>query len=611
MATSRLSGVLCQLRRAALLRDGGMSDVQLLACFIARRDEAAFEALVRRHGPMVLGVCRRLLRHEQDAEDAFQATFLVLARKAASIARRELVGNWLYGAAYRAALEVKAAARRRARERQVTEMPEPAAVEQTDPWQEVRPLLDQELARLPDKYRAAVVLCDLEGRSRKEAARLLGIPEGTLSSRLATARKRLGGRLTRSGLAPLGGTLAAALSQHAAPAGVPAPLLVSTVQAATALAAGHAAAASVTPAGAAALAERVVRAMFVSRLKTAAALVFVTGLLLAGGGALTYGTLAAGPADAQKEHAPRPAAPAEKVGEVRRFEGHTDWVYTVALSPDGRRALSGSSSEEDADAVVRLWDVETGKELRRLEGHTSGVMSVAFSPDGKRAASAGDDATMRLWDLETGKELKRCEGHADQVWAVAFSPDGKRVMSGSRDTTLRLWDVKSGKELTRFDGHSDGVRTVAFAPDGKRVLSGSFDGTVRLWDVETGKEVRTFEGHEAGVQCVAFSRDGRRAASCGLDHTIRLWDVESAKELYTFDDHTDAVTSFAFTPDGKRLVSGSWDRTVRVWDVESGEIIHGFFGHKAYVQSVAVSSDGRYALSGSRDKTLRLWRLPK
>src|SRR5438034_4893845 len=154
MPTDQPSGVLQQLRRAALLRDGGgMTEGQLLECFVTRRDEAAFEALVRLHGPMVLGVCRRVLGNSHDAEDAFQATFLVLVCKAAAIGRRELLGNWLYGVAYRTALDARAAAsRRRQRERQVSPMPEPKAGDREDVGCDLRPFLDRELSRLPDKY---------------------------------------------------------------------------------------------------------------------------------------------------------------------------------------------------------------------------------------------------------------------------------------------------------------------------------------------------------------------------------------------------------------------------------------------------------------------------
>src|SRR5437016_3858172 len=208
MVTRSMQGVIQHLRKAVLVRDGaGLTDGQLLTLFIERRDEAAFEALVRRHGPMVLGVCRRLLRNHQDAEDAFQATFLVLVRKAASVLPRGLVANWLYGVARQTALKARATvATREGRERQVATMPEPAGREQ-DLWCELQPLLDEELGRLPDKYRAVLVLCDLEGKTRKEAARQLRVPEGTVAGRLARARAMLAMRLARRGLVVSGGML--------------------------------------------------------------------------------------------------------------------------------------------------------------------------------------------------------------------------------------------------------------------------------------------------------------------------------------------------------------------------------------------------------------------
>src|SRR5262245_1665161 len=184
-----MGNVIEHLRRA--VRAGGEADLtdgQLLECFVSRRDQAALTALVRRHGPMVWGVCRRVLRNHHDAEDAFQATFLVLVRKAGSILPRQMVANWLYGVAHQTALNARAtAARRRERERQVTEMPEPAVTEQ-DLWDDLRPLLDAELSRLPDKYRAVIILCDLEGKTRKEAALQIGVPAGTVAGRLARAR---------------------------------------------------------------------------------------------------------------------------------------------------------------------------------------------------------------------------------------------------------------------------------------------------------------------------------------------------------------------------------------------------------------------------------------
>jgi RNA polymerase sigma-70 factor (ECF subfamily) len=261
-----------------------LTDSQLLEGFIARRDQAAFEALLSRHGPMVLGVCRRILMDEHDAEDAFQATFLVLVRKASSIVPRELVGNWLYGVAYRTASKARAAAaKRRTRERLI---PPPLPRESADPdCHDLLPLLDQEIQRLPDKYRLPIVLCDLEGKSRKEVARELGWPEGTLSSRLATGRARLARGLSRwLGKTLSVGSLAVGLSQGAAEARVPASLLSVTIKAAALAAAGKRAAAGVIPVEVAALTEGVLTAMFLSRLKIAMVVVLGLAVLGAGGG---------------------------------------------------------------------------------------------------------------------------------------------------------------------------------------------------------------------------------------------------------------------------------------------------------------------------------------
>src|SRR5262245_16948450 len=222
MASSQTSEVIQHLRRAVLLRDGaGLTDGQLLHDYLSRRDEVALAALVRRHAPMVWGVCRRVLRNHHDAEDAFQASFLVFVRKAASLAAPELLASWLYGVAHQTALKARATTdKRRARERQVTEMPEPSLTE-PDLWHDLQPLLDQELSRLAEKYRVAIVLCDLEGKTRKEAARQLGVPDGTLAARLARGRVMLAKRLARHGLAVSGGALAAMLAQNAASASAP------------------------------------------------------------------------------------------------------------------------------------------------------------------------------------------------------------------------------------------------------------------------------------------------------------------------------------------------------------------------------------------------------
>jgi RNA polymerase sigma factor (sigma-70 family) len=295
MATG-LDKVLEHLHRVLTPPDEGLSDGQLLARFVSSCDESSFAALVRRHGPMVLGVCRRMLRHAQDAEDCFQATFLVLAQKAASVVKRESVSSFLYGVAYRTALTSRTVNRRRqARERQVEVMPHPEVTPADVPdW---RPWLDRALSRLPEKYRTPVILCDLEGRTRREVARHLCLPEGTLSSRLATARRMLAKRLSRYELPLAGGVLALSFS-GAASAGVPESLVTSTTKAALLIAAGQATAGFVS-ATVATLTEGVLQTMFLAKVKTATVVLFGVAALGLGTSGLMHQTRA-GTADARQ-----------------------------------------------------------------------------------------------------------------------------------------------------------------------------------------------------------------------------------------------------------------------------------------------------------------------
>jgi RNA polymerase sigma factor (sigma-70 family) len=266
------------LRETLLAQDGaGMTDAQLLAAYLVHHDEAALASLVKRHAPMVWRVCRRVLGNHHEIEDAFQATFLVFVRKVGSIRSKELLANWLYGVARQTAWKAKATtARKKERERQVAEMPEPAEA-QPNLVDDLQPLLDQELGLLPERYRAVIVLCDLEGMSRPEAARCLGCPEGTIASRHARARSMLAKRLARHGLPVSAGALAVALPQQTVSACAPASLVNSTIKAAGLFASGQTA--GTISVKFAALTEEVLQMMFPRRLTILATPLVVTCLL--------------------------------------------------------------------------------------------------------------------------------------------------------------------------------------------------------------------------------------------------------------------------------------------------------------------------------------------
>jgi RNA polymerase sigma factor (sigma-70 family) len=287
MAPVPLQTVLRHIRQLANRPGGGTTDADLLERFVAGHDEAAFELLMWRHGPMVLGVCRRVLRHEQDAEDAFQATFLMLVRKAATVSKRQSLGSWLYKVAFRVALAAKDRSGLPLLNGHADHVPAPDAASDLV-WRDFRPVLDEEIDRLPEKYRAPFVLCYLEGKTNEEAAQQLGCPRGTVQSRLARARERIRSRLTRRGIALSTGLLTVALSEKAAPATVSLALVHATIKAAAPVAAGTLTSVAAS-AEVAALVQGVSRAMFWTKVKMTIVLVAMLGLagsgavLLAGG----------------------------------------------------------------------------------------------------------------------------------------------------------------------------------------------------------------------------------------------------------------------------------------------------------------------------------------
>jgi RNA polymerase sigma factor (sigma-70 family) len=331
--------------------DGG--DGSLLRRFLNAGEGAAFEALVRRHGPMVLGVCRRVLHDEHTAEDAFQATFLVLFRRARALSRqRGSLAGWLYTVASRVALKARAdAARRRLKEGQVVDMPRGQA-QPEQVWPDLQPVLDEELNRLPEHSRAALVLCYLQGKTNEEAARLLGCPVGTVKSRLARARDLLRGRLARRGVTVAPALLGATLAERAT-AALPGALVDATVR--TALNLANAASIAAPAASAPlALAEGVLKGMLASRLALG------TGLLVAAlAGVMAAAALAQPPRDTP------PRGPVEQA---------TPDAGAAKVKPDQMRKPGPAERKPGARADARLWDAE----LRPLK-----VSGRVLDPEGK------------------------------------------------------------------------------------------------------------------------------------------------------------------------------------------------------------------------------------
>lgn len=587
-------------------------DAELLRRFADTRDETAFSALVARHGPMVFGVCRRVLGHSPDAEDAFQAAFVVLAVRADAVVRVGKVGAWLHGVAFHVARKARdRSARNRLLSLDGVPASEacPAARPEAPPDPDaahVREKLDEVLAGLPERYRACVVLCDLEGLSRKDASDRLGWSEGTLSGRLARARKLLADRLARRGVTVGAAGLAAVLSAQPLAAAVPPSLAASTLAAVALVGAGL----SALPPDLAALTQGVTRAMFPSRFPlVTAGLVGVA--LLAGVGSYLIANAANPPAPAAPAAAPKPAA---------------GWAMKVMFEmPEGVTAVAfgpGLVAAGDRDGNVTLRDAATGKEVRRVLDATqldqkSAIDWLAFKPDGSWVYLINQDRTaIHACSLDpnnplfpgTGSPNGQCFGyfpdgsafvqtegndksvvvayknefadnrisgqrvarlrHEKDVTHAVFGDLNDRAVTITADGTVRGWDLKAGKELWAVKAENFEPTAVALSVGGVWLAVSGKDGTTRVLDAKTGKEAAKLAGHAGGVNTVTFDPDGKWLATAGDDQTVRVWDRETGKPIVVLKGHGGAVTGVAFSPDGAHLATASADKSVRVWDVK-------------------------------------------
>lgn len=559
MSHRRLSSVLAHLRRTLGRSDAeGLPDAELLNRFVQQRDEAAFELLVWRHEHMVFGLCRRLLRDEHDAEDAFQATFLTLSRKAASIGRREALSSWLYKVAYRCALRLRQTLQRQ-RQGVVTGI-DPASVAVEDSGLaavedvDLRALVDEEVQRLPDKYRAPVILCYLEGKTYQQAADALGWPLGTLSTRLQAARERLRMRLTARGIAA---PAALALLTSMNPTRAAARLAAVAVQAARQTLAGESAA-NVVSSRTLEIATGVMQAMSASKQKWVVAFLLIGGLF----GATSWvavRVLSQAPGEQRTESADK-ALSAKKDGktatwqECARLRSAVGQSNRVLFAPDGS-ALAAFDGEDR----LRVWNTSDWKprwEYRCRDRYGKHLKYfTSFSPDGRLLGVYGDitdeknpkerKAEVTLLDAANEKEIVRLPSFS----ALTYSPDKTLFATWEKDG-VTLYDARTFRKLRKFalTPPANGFSLI-FSKDASLVCIQTRERCCRLWETATGKERARLEGFDPQI-----SPDGKSVSTLLPGGSVKVWDTSNGKERFSIRKEGRTGCHASFSADGKRIL---------------------------------------------------------
>ena len=594
MNAGTLGAIVRRILLVAEQKPADQSDLHLLECFVTKKDEAAFAALMERHGRLVFGVCRSVLDQQQDAEDAFQSTFLVLARMASSIRKGYSLGSWLHGVALRTALKARQAMNtRRRKERQArTRSPEQPASEAA--VRELQAILHEEVSRLADKYRAPFVLCCLEGKSRTEASAELGWKEGTVASRVAQARKLLKSRLLRRGVALPAALTAAALAPVAATAAVPMGLSSIVARGAVVFAEGNVPEA--VSAWAVTLAEGVIQAMFVTKLKMITSVVLVLALVLGSGGLLAYSAL--------QSHEGQPALVAQPPKPPGEAPGAAP-APKADVEPDLPPAAGdGLETPLPPGAIVRFGTT------RYRTGTVVGSMKL--SVDGKKLVSGGraSGGGVFVWDAITGKrilwrplgeegEISRDGERLFVIESLPLSPapdkaklpagSGKMIVGGPSaqpevKNALMVYQLSTGKRLQQIDGPSrlcgfavapdEGTLALEYADrDGEPQIP---DGTtnylyrsrLELYDLKAGRVLRKLGEQQPRSlypgSWLRFSQDGKTLFCIGRESTIKRFDVAKG----TLKPQT-TIAGLPFIVGGKTLiVAGN-----KIWDLEKERLL--------------------------------------